>query len=183
MKRLVVLSAVSFVGLVLTVTTVGHAQNSDDPVRADEGHPLTARLVSFNEPPALVSPTVGRFTATLSEDLTTIDYELSYTDFPTHVKFSHIHLGVPGTNGGVAIFLCSNDPSMPPIPACPDPGGTVDGSVTADNVLAITAQHLAKNDFTSVLRAIRNGAAYVNVHTNENPGGEIRGQIQIVRER
>jgi hypothetical protein len=31
--------------------------------------------------------------------------------------------------------------------------------------------------FATVLEAIRQGAAYVNIHTNAHLGGEIRGQL------
>ena len=30
-----------------------------------------------------------------------------------------------------------------------------------------------------VIQAISAGAAYVNIHTSQNPGGEIRGQLAV----
>jgi CHRD domain len=34
--------------------------------------------------------------------------------------------------------------------------------------------------FRDIIRALERGEAYVNVHTEENPNGEIRGQISAV---
>jgi hypothetical protein len=39
-------------------------------------------------------------------------------------------------------------------------------------------QQLTAGDLAEVIRAIRAGAAYANVHTDLSPGGEIRGQIE-----
>jgi hypothetical protein len=38
-------------------------------------------------------------------------------------------------------------------------------------------QGLAAGDFAGLVRAIRSGATYVNVHTDARPAGEIRGQL------
>ena len=39
------------------------------------------------------------------------------------------------------------------------------------------AQGIAPAEFAELVRALRAGAAYANVHTTTNTGGEIRGQI------
>jgi hypothetical protein len=52
------------------------------------------------------------------------------------------------------------------------------GTIIASDVLAIAAQGLAAGDLAAVVRAIRAGFAYVNVHTTVFPSGEIRGQIR-----
>jgi hypothetical protein len=41
---------------------------------------------------------------------------------------------------------------------------------------------IAAGEFDEVLRAIRSGNTYANVHTNKHPGGEIRGQIRTDNE-
>jgi len=40
------------------------------------------------------------------------------------------------------------------------------------------SQGLAAGEFTELVRAIRAGATYVNVHTTGHPGGEIRAQLE-----
>jgi hypothetical protein len=37
----------------------------------------------------------------------------------------------------------------------------------------------ASQRFARVVTAIRDGVAYANVHTQQSPTGEIRGQIQV----
>ena len=41
------------------------------------------------------------------------------------------------------------------------------------------AQGIAAGEFFSLVRALRAGFAYANVHTDVFPGGEIRGQLQF----
>jgi hypothetical protein len=55
----------------------------------------------------------------------------------------------------------------------------VTGTISASDVLAIPGQGLAAGDLASMVRAIRAGFAYVNVHTTNFPSGEIRGQIRV----
>ncbi len=68
-------------------------------------------------------------------------------------------------------------------PACPDQQGTgtAEGDITADNVGGIVSQQLPPNDLARLLRAIRAGDTYANLHTQDSPGGEIRGQILAAR--
>ena len=53
------------------------------------------------------------------------------------------------------------------------------GTITAADILAITAQGLAAGDFAGAVRALESGNTYANVHTTNFPAGEIRGQIKI----
>ncbi len=78
------------------------------------------------------------------------------------VLFAHIHFGQEGVNGGVAAFLCGGDGK----PACPQGSGTVTGTIVADDVKAIAAQGLAANDIGALIRAIKAGYTYANVHTD-----------------
>lgn len=107
------------------------------------------------------------------------EYELSYEDLEgTQVLFAHIHLGQPRNTGGVMVFLCSNTGAPVPTPACPGPaGGTVTGTLTADDLLGPSAQGVAPGEFEEFVRALRRDSAYLNVHTDLFPTGEIRGNI------
>ena len=87
--------------------------------------------------------------------------------------FAHIHFGQEGVNGGVAAFLCGGNGR----PACPQGSGTVTGTITADNVKAIPAQGLEARDIGALIRAIKAGYAYANVHSQQFGSGEIRGQL------
>jgi len=136
------------------------------------------KLVGFQETPlTLSSPASGEFEATISPNDDSITWELSYRDFPTAVQQAHIHLGQRATTGGVSIFLCSNLGNGPAgTLACPQMG-TIGGVITAANVIGPTAQGIAPGELAEIIAAIRAGYAYVNVHTTQFPGGEIRAQF------
>jgi hypothetical protein len=94
------------------------------------------------------------------------------------VTQSHIHFGKVHTPGNVMVFFCSNLSTAPAgTQPCPANGGTVTGTLTAANLLAIASQNVPAGDFTAIEEALLSDTAYVNVHTTNFPAGEIRGQV------
>ena len=92
----------------------------------------------------------------------------------TNVLQSHIHIAPAGENGGVVAFLYPEGPPPQLIEGRSD-GVLAEGVITAANLTGA----LAGQDLSALLDAIRAGNAYVNVQTSANPGGEIRGQIDV----
>ena len=77
------------------------------------------------------------------------------------------------------MFLCDNTGAGPTgTKPCPDPSGTVTGTLHAADVIGPEAQGIAPGEFAELVRAIRAGATYANVHTVKYPGGEIRAQLR-----
>jgi len=137
-------------------------------------------LSSYNETPAVNSTATGSFSATIDDNAQTISYTLTYDGLSSAVKQAHIHFGNPFSSQGIAVFLCTNLGNGPAgTPACPGTtSGTVSGTLHASDVVGPTTQGIQPGDFASVVRAIRAGAAYANVHTANWPGGEIRAQLR-----
>ncbi|PYQ07721.1 MAG: CHRD domain-containing protein [Acidobacteria bacterium] len=141
----------------------------------DQRHKFRAKLSGYQETPSTLStPATGKFTAKIDNDAQTIDYELSYEGFETTAMAAHIHLGARATSGGVSAFLCGGGTK----PACPATAGTVTGTITPADIIGPVAQGIAPGEFAEVVRAIRAGAVYANVHSTARPGGEIRGQLR-----
>ncbi len=95
----------------------------------------------------------GDLTATLEG--TTLTVTGSFSNLSADYAASHIHPAVAGVNGPVAVALS-------PTVDADQRGGAFDETVTLD------AEQVA---------ALQAGALYVNVHTADHPGGEIRGQL------
>lgn len=90
----------------------------------------------------------GTFTGTIASGK--LKFTLKFSGLTGPASAAHIHLGAVGKAGPVAVALCG---------PCTSPArGTVPVSA-------------------ATIRAIRKGAAYVNVHTAKYPNGEIRGQL------
>jgi CHRD domain-containing protein len=139
----------------------------------DSANTVRTNINGFQEvPPKL---TDGHGTLTLRFHSDSIDYHLTYSGLTGPAKAAHLHFAQKGVNGGIFTFLCSA-----PKPACPA-AGTVTGTITKADILAITDQNVKAGDFAGALRIIRSGNAYVNVHTDQFPGGEIRGQIRATQ--
>jgi hypothetical protein len=152
-----------------------------------------ARLSGYNEvhfaagPPAALRGAIstkaqGSFKAEIDEGGEIIRYELSYGDLEGAVTQSHIHFGQHHTVGGIVVWLCQTAGTPAPAevagltPSCPA-SGTVTGTIVPAQVLAQAAQGFALGEFAELVRAIRAGATYANVHSTLHPPGEIRGQI------
>jgi hypothetical protein len=142
----------------------------------DERHLFKARLYGFNEVPAVSSTGSGEFTARIREDA--VDWALSYEGLEgTITTAAHIHLGQKDVNGGVSVFFCGGGDQ----PACTPGSGSFSGTFTAADVIGPSVQGIAAGEIAELIRAIRAGKTYANVHTNKHPGGEIRGQVRSNR--
>jgi hypothetical protein len=140
---------------------------------ADDDDGVQARLKGFEEVPAVSTAASGKFEAEIDRAAQRIDYELSYSDLEAPVLFAHIHLGQRTANGGVSVFLCGGGDKPP----CPLTSGTVEGTIDPADVIGPASQGIAAGEFDELVRAIRAGVTYANVHSTKFPGGEIRGQI------
>jgi hypothetical protein len=157
--------------IVLVIGSLATAGSGQNQVKADT-------LNSYQEGPAIVSTGTGTFEAQINDDTQTITYTLTYEALeggtPTQ---AHIHIGKRAENGGVSAFLCAGDK-----PACP-PSGTVTGEITPANVVGPAAQGVEPGSWGELVRALRSGNTYVNVHNARWPGGEIRAQINDFNQR
>jgi len=142
-------------------------------------HVRTNKLSGYNETPAINSLGTGTFSAKIDDKAQTISYTLTYSGLSSAISQSHIHFGNRFSSQGIALFLCTNLGNGPAgTPACAGTtSGTVSGTLHPADVRAIPTQGLAAGDWDSIVRAIRAGAAYANVHTATWPGGEIRAQL------
>ena len=81
------------------------------------------------------------------------------------VTAGHIHSGKPGENGPVVVTLFKY--------ASPKDQVSEIGKLTADKL----QWPMAGKKISDLTTAMTNGVTYVNIHTEKNPNGEIRGQI------
>jgi hypothetical protein len=179
MRKLTLILLATGLALGLAVGVHAFAFGGKKKVKADV-------LTGYQEAtPAGVSSTgAGTFKATIDEDASTISYELTYSDLEAAPTQAHIHFGNRFDSGGISVFLCTNlgnGPAGRPTPACPADStnsGTVTGTLTpADVTAGAASQGIAAGEFEELVRAIRAGVTYANVHTTKFPMGEVRAQI------
>jgi CHRD domain-containing protein len=152
-----------------------------------------AKLVGVHETPIVVSTGTGHATLVISDDEKSIKYELTYSGLEGNtvpagkVLFAHVHVGRPTVVGGVAVFFCGGGTSATTQAACPV-SGTVSGTWTASDVVGPTSQGIdpanqgANEAFALLVKSIKSGLSYANVHTTRSAAGEIRGQLLPARD-
>jgi hypothetical protein len=146
---------------------------------ADGGDDFEERLTGYEEVPALSTTGEGKFRAAIRSRGSAIDYRLSYAKLEGGVLQAHIHLGQEGVNAGISAFLCTNLGNGPAgTQACPPAPATIHGTIRADEVVGPTAQGIEPRAIDELVRAMRAGATYANVHTDKYTGGEIRAQLE-----
>ena len=143
------------------------------------GHGIKEKLTSYQEVPALSTPGHGTFRATIDRKDQEIHYTLKFGGLESAVTQSHIHFENRTNSGPVVVFLCTNLGNGPAgTQPCPANGGTISGTIRpADIINGGAAQGLAAGEFDELVRAIKAGATYVNVHSTTRPAGEIRAQL------
>lgn len=141
--------------------------------------PLRAWLTGYEEAPAVSTAASGRFEASLTPTADGLAYRLSYSGLEGDVTQAHIHFGQRGVAGGISAWFCGNVPSTPAgTQACPPAPATVTGTIKAADVVGPTGQGIAPGELGELLRALRAGLTYANVHSTKFPSGEIRAQLK-----
>jgi hypothetical protein len=112
-----------------------------------------AALNGTQEIPSVDTKAVGSAWAVLSDDNTTLYYQVTYTQLSSEFITSNFQLGLPGVNGGFIREVQFN-------------GNTASGSWS--------------NLPDSIIGALVGGQIYINVQSIKNPGGELRGQFSLV---
>jgi hypothetical protein len=164
-------------GIMLIGGSATAAQGSGSSKHHRASPSANTRLTGFEEVPALSTAGGGKFTSRIVGN-DKITYRLTYGNLTSGVTQAHIHFGQLSVNGGVSVFLCTNLGNGPAgTQACPN-AGVVTGTITAGDVVGPAGQGIAAGEFSELLKAIRHGVAYVNVHSTTYPGGEIRGQLR-----
>lgn len=173
---------------VLALALLLVATSSPVAVGAEEDDKrVTARLAPRNEVPAVSSPAArGSFRAEIDDDARSIEYELKFEGLQADIIMAHLHFAQPNVNGAIMVWLCGTSITTPPTPGpagtqtCAGPrAGMVSGTVLPGQIQTIATQGIASGEFEELVDAIRHGLVYVNVHTTQSPGGEIRGQIRV----
>lgn len=125
------------------------------------GHGFTAELTTAAEVPAPTgSDGSGSATVTINDD-GSIAYEVEYQDLTGEVVAAHIHFGAVGVAGPVMLPL-AHGPSA------------FSGTLEEADFMPVEG---GPQTYEEGLEAIRDGMTYVNLHTEMNGAGEIRGQL------
>ena len=142
---------------------------------AAQAQTFVAVLDGLQENPSISTAAIGLFIVTIADDEQSLTAQLTYNPLEGGmVLAAHIHVAREFVNGGIVINLCGAGGKPP----CPTPSGQVTAMVTAADVVDVAAQGIAAGELAEVIRAMRRGATYVNVHSTAFPNGEIRGQIR-----
>jgi hypothetical protein len=148
--------------------------------------PTSLVVTAANPTGAILSDGTGTLALKLDENAGTATWTLTYSNVGTTapktgtVTQAHIHFGKSRDSGGIMVFFCTNltPPVGPPTPQkCPVNSGSVSGTFTKADVVAIAGQNVNAMDFDALADALSSNTAYANIHTTALPAGEIRGQV------
>lgn len=128
-----------------------------------------APLSGDTEVPPVETQASGVASLALSDSQTELEFTL-VTHGLEDTTMAHIHVGAPGVNGPPVVFLFG-----PEADGVTRDGILAEGTITEDDLM--TVMDVFDGSMQSLVDTLRRGDAYVNVHTVENPPGEIRGQV------
>ncbi len=146
------------------------AEGGDENARKGFGTEFGAFLIGSEEviggeTGVLDSPGAGAASFTLSPDGESLSYQIRVSN-TTDILFGHLHLAPEGQNGGVIVTLLGANPGL-------NNGLIADGEIRDEDIDGLTVAELVDE--------FKDGNIYVNVHTQVNQGGELRGQVSVVQ--
>ncbi len=128
-------------------------------------HELVANLTGQEEVPPVDTQATGmaEFTPVMPSN-ETVDFNVNATNIQG-VTQGHIHSGALGENGEVVVTLFNFTSAQNEV--------SENGTIAASNLEG----PMQGKTIADLISAMRNGSTYVNVHTEQNPNGEVRWQL------
>jgi hypothetical protein len=145
---------------------------------------FSTNLSGQNEVPQVITPGLGSAIVTVDDVANTMRVQISFSGLTSNSTAAHIHCCAPlGTNAPVT----TTAPAFNGFPL-----GVTSGSLDQTYDMTLPGSYLGAfltanggstaAAFSTLLTGMRAGQAYLNIHTVNNGGGEIRGQLVAVPE-
>lgn len=169
--------ALNLLGAVLMVAIFFGVAKADQLV-------FTTTLTGSQEVPPTGSPGIGSALVTLDTVTNLLTVNVSFAGLVSPTIASHIHCcTLPGANAMVATAV----PTFPGFPLGVTTGTylqTFDLTLASTYNPAFITAHggTVAGAQAAFIAGLLNGETYLNIHTSQFPGGEIRGQLQAVPE-
>jgi hypothetical protein len=155
------------VAVIFSITTVAGIVNFSDHMVFAQGEKFMANLTGNEEIPPSNSKATGTAGFTVSgED--GMDYKVSATNIQ-NVTEGHIHIGKKGENGPIVFTLFRANAPVNQL--------SENETITSSEFVG----QLKDKPLSDLITVMNNGSAYANIHTQQNPNGEIRGQIMVAK--
>ena len=152
-----VMTIVGACALVLSLSGAAQAQT----VR------FTATLSGANETPGVVTGAFGTADVTWDAATQTLSWIIDVYNMPSGTNNAHFHVAGPGVAGPTVVNIA--------FPAGISNDYRLTGSATAANLLARADQGI--RSWQDLEQSLFGGQLYINIHSANNGGGEIRGQV------
>lgn len=168
----------------LLIMTAACSDSSYEQVTATPEVPLASRSVNNNgalvapldgsqEVPVVVTNARGNAVFKIARDGQSVDYRVIVAGAQPLLA-GHVHLAPAGTNGPFVAFLFNFAP-LNSTTGVSRNGVISNGTITEKDLIVRLGFSGTMDEF---IAALRNGGAYVNIHTVGNASGEVRGQIK-----
>lgn len=152
--------------VLVTLTTTLLTYVLTESVLAQDLPKFIFKLTGNQEVPPVQTNAIGSAEISafsVAED--SISYKINVANI-TGVTAGHTHLGKVGENGPVVVTFFKYD--------SPRNNVSETGSITAD----MLEGPMKGKQLSDLASAGNNGSLYINIHTEKNPNGEIRGQVE-----
>jgi hypothetical protein len=130
---------------------------------------FTATLTGGNETPIILTGAFGNASVTLDVATSTVTWSIDVFNLPSGINNAHFHVGPVGIAGPTVVNI--------PFTANQSNDFNLSGSATVGTNLFNARGDQGIRSWDDFIQSLQGGQVYLNVHTNVNGGGEIRGQV------
>ena len=154
------------------------------PAPAARAIPMTfgGILSGANETPPNTSPGAGSVTVVLDPTAETIQILASFFGLTTPDVAAHIHCCQTSPGNPPTVGVATTMPTFAGFPLGVTQGTYLSPVFSLEdssfyNPMFVTMQGGMEQAETALITGIENGLTYFNIHTGQNPGGELRTQL------